>query len=92
MHIGGIGPATFGLNMNGTINGNTYTGTAGFTQSGALGAPAGTVTSSALDGGFYGANASETAGAVRVEGRAPDRTGNPGPSVVVTGAFGATKR
>lgn len=80
-----FGPASYGLATNGTISGNTYTGTVGFID--AAGTPAGNVTHSNLSGGFYGANAAETAGALAVSGSAPG-TGN----IDVVGAFGAVKK
>jgi len=77
----------YGLSMNGKISGNTYSGTAAFTTP--AGAPAGTVTSSAMTGGFYGANAGETAGALRVEGRRPGSGSRP---AVIVGGFGGTRQ
>jgi C-lobe and N-lobe beta barrels of Tf-binding protein B len=84
---GGISssPVGYGLGMNGTISGGAYTGTAGFTNAAGT-AAAGSVTSSALNGGFYGPNATETAGALVVRGTAPTGT-----ATVITGAFGAKR-
>jgi hypothetical protein len=78
-------PLAYGLNMGGTImtNAPSYTGGASFTTPG--GAPLGTTTSAGMSGSFYGAQAAETAGALRVEGvptTAP---------VAVVGAFGAKR-
>ncbi len=70
----------YGLDLNGNISGNTYTGTTSFTGGG------GNVTSSALNGAFYGANAAETAGALALTGRTPI-----GSNVAITGAYGAKK-
>jgi C-lobe and N-lobe beta barrels of Tf-binding protein B len=82
--------AGYGLSMNGTISGGTYSGTAGFlaptAASGAL-APAGTVTASSFNGGFYGANAAETAGAIGIRGTAPT-----GVATTITGSYGAVKK
>ncbi len=77
---------SYGLSMNGKISGNTYSGTSGFTTK--SGAASGRVTSSAMTGGFYGPNARETAGAMRVEG-------TPGPTkrpVAIVGGFGAKRQ
>ena len=77
---------SYGLSMNGQISGNTYSGSAGFTDK--SGARSGRVTDSALSGAFYGPNAVETAGALGVKG-------TPGagqaPTTIV-GAFGAKKQ
>jgi C-lobe and N-lobe beta barrels of Tf-binding protein B len=77
--------AGYGLSMNGAISGGAYTGTAGFTNTAGT-AAAGTVTSSALNGGFYGPGAVETAGALSIRGTAP--TASP---TVIVGSFGAKK-
>jgi C-lobe and N-lobe beta barrels of Tf-binding protein B len=82
--------AGYGLSLNGTIAGNAYTGTTAFTNATPGGPAATTATSSALNGAFYGANASETAGALRVQGLAP-KSGGGTVDTVVIGAFGAKK-
>lgn len=74
----------YGLSMAGTISGNTYSGTAGFTNP--AGTPSGAATASALNGGFYGAGAAETAGALTVQG-----TSGAGGPVAITGAFGGRR-
>jgi hypothetical protein len=75
----------YGLSMTGTISGNTYSGTTGFTNAAGT-APAGTVSSSNMNGGFYGAAAAETAGSLSVIGTAPVA----GP-IAVTGGFGGRR-
>jgi C-lobe and N-lobe beta barrels of Tf-binding protein B len=82
----GATAAGYGLSMNGTISGGAYTGTAGFTNT-TTGTTGGTVTSSALNGGFYGPGAAETAGALAIRGTAPTT----GTATIVTGAFGARR-
>lgn len=79
----------FELNMNGTISGNTYTGSATVVSIDGKAVPA--PTASAVNGAFYGANAAETAGAVRLEGQVPWKGGTQANSVL-TGAFGAKKQ
>jgi C-lobe and N-lobe beta barrels of Tf-binding protein B len=79
--------AGYGLGMNGTISGSSYTGTAGY-NNGTNSTAAGTVTASGLTGGFYGPGAAETAGALMVKGTDP--SGKSSPSITV-GAFGAKK-
>jgi C-lobe and N-lobe beta barrels of Tf-binding protein B len=74
------GSQVHGLTMNGTITGNTYKGTVAFTSPHPT-----TVTSSAMTGAFYGANANETAGALRIEG-----TIGPTPTAIV-GGFGGKR-
>ncbi|MEQ1612756.1 MAG: transferrin-binding protein-like solute binding protein [Hyphomicrobiaceae bacterium] len=78
----------YGLSFNGNIAGNTYTGTAAFTNPTGAAPPA--PTSSALNGAFYGANAAETGGAIRIDGLAPTGAGTTS-STVVVGSFGAKK-
>jgi hypothetical protein len=87
MTLGSGGSAGYGLSMNGTITGNTYSGTTGFTTT--TGAPTVSVTASSMNGGFYGAGAAETAGALTVQGT-PLPTTTLGP-VAVVGAFGGKK-
>jgi C-lobe and N-lobe beta barrels of Tf-binding protein B len=74
----------YGLSMNGTISGNTYSGTTAFTSVGG-GAP-GTVTASSLNGGFYGAGASQTAGSLTIQGTPTGYS-----TLAITGAFGGKK-
>ncbi len=81
--------AGYGLTMTGTIQGNAYSGTTAFT--GAAGNAAGVVSSSAMNGAFYGANAAETAGAVRIEGTAPIGIVGNNVGLAVVGGFGGTK-
>jgi hypothetical protein len=85
----------YGLRMDAQMTGSTYKGTASFTGV----ENAVTVTNSAVNGAFYGANAAETAGTLSVSGQA-NRTKleeyklaeQPAvPRVVVTGAFGGAK-
>ncbi|MEQ1697570.1 MAG: transferrin-binding protein-like solute binding protein [Hyphomicrobiaceae bacterium] len=73
-------PSAYGLSMTGTITGNTYNGTAGFTGAGAP-----TTTTSAMNGAFYGSAATQTAGALSVTG-----TGAGGATTVV-GGFGGRR-
>lgn len=84
-----------GLALSGTITGNTYQGSVGFTDGN--GVAAGSVTDSTLIGGFYGVGAAETAGALRVEGTTPPLPQDDGPdeaiaNVLVQGSFGAKKQ
>lgn len=80
--------------MNGTISGNTYSGSAGLVDAGTNTAVGGT-TRSTHSGGFYGANAGEVAGALTIEAAT-----NPGlprfgvgtGRVAVTGAYGGKKQ
>lgn len=77
--------ATFdGIAFNGKITGNTYSGTATFTDITGVAVPA--PRTSAVTGGFFGPNAAETAGALRIEGQTPQGKGSVS---VVTGGFGA---
>ncbi len=85
----------YGLRMDAQMTGSTYKGTASFTGV----EDAVTVTKSAVNGAFYGANAAETAGTLSVTAQA--NRANPelsklaeqpaAPRVVVTGAFGGAK-
>ena len=85
----------YGLRMDAQMTGSTYKGTASFTGV----EDAVTVTKSAVNGAFYGANAAETAGTLSVTGQAVPRkleeyklAEQPAaPRVVVTGAFGGAK-
>ena len=91
----------FGLRMTGDIDaatGNTYKGNVAFTKAARSAwapATADTVTSSSMIGAFYGPQAAETAGALRIEGNAPgvinDVTKKQIP-VIIQGAFGAKKK
>jgi hypothetical protein len=93
-------PLPYDLRFNGTISGNTYTGTTAFTNSTGniyFGTPAitngpaiPTAVSSGLTGGFYGPGGAETTGAVRIQGLAPATAGGT-INTVVTGSFGAKK-
>ncbi len=80
----------YALKVDGKITGNSYSGTTRFVQIGGTGAPVGSVRSSEMQGRFYGANASQTAGTLRVEGQAPTVAGLK--DVTIVGGFGATKR
>lgn len=84
--VGSQKTRSYGLSMEGEINGNTYAGTTGFTTR--SGTPSGTVTSSAMTGSFYGPKAQETAGALRVEGR----PGSGQAPVAIVGGFGAKRK
>jgi hypothetical protein len=57
-----------GLGLKAKIKGNEYSGTVSITKGTGAAKGGGTVSKSALNGGFFGFNASETAGALRVEG------------------------
>lgn len=92
-NVPGYAPNTFAnsnygydLSFNGRIASNTYTGAVAFTSPTGVQVPA--AASSALNGGFFGATGAETAGAFRVEGQAPNASGNL-TNVAVVGAFGA---
>jgi hypothetical protein len=80
--------AGFGIALNGDITGSSYAGTAKFTEQayepGAQ--PLEGSSTGQVIGGFYGAGASETAGAVRVVGDMPG-----GEQGFVGGSFGAVK-
>ena len=85
---GGVAQANYGLGFVGNITGNAYTGTTSFIDtSNGVDVAAGTVTNSAFNGAFYGANAAETAGAVSIEGINP--VGN---NIAVVGSYGAIKQ
>lgn len=73
----------YDLGINATISGSTYSGTVDYTN--AFGVPTGTVTTSSVSGGFYSSDASETTGALRIEGN-PD-----GANSAIVGAFGASR-
>lgn len=85
--------APYGIRMDGTIAGSTYSGTARYTS------PLATSGASALSsspsgqmiGGFFGAQAAETAGVVRIEGTAPGTGAGTGANAVLVGGFGAKK-
>jgi hypothetical protein len=83
----GLEAAPYGLAMTGaTITGNTYGGgTVAFTDTGS---GPGSVSGSTFIGGFYGPDATETAGALRVEGTAPGDGIGTG-EVHLQGSFGA---
>ena len=82
---GGPAAAGYDIGFNGTISGNTYSGTANYTPVGG-GSTSGTGTH---EGGFFGAGdpnigPPEVAGAVAVKGAAPGVTG----TTTVTGSYG----
>ena len=81
---------TYGLSMTGTITGNTYNGTVGFTPAGPAAAGTPVVTNSALNGAFYGNGATQTAGALSISGQAPGAGGLTAP-ITVVGGFGARR-
>lgn len=83
--LGLSAPAGYDLNLIGNISGNTYSGSVGFATPG--GAASGAVTHSNMTGGFYGANAAETAGALSVTGT-PAGQATP---ITAIGSFGAVK-
>lgn len=74
--------AGYGLSMNGTIAGSAYSGAATYSD--------GTGTGQVV-GGFFGANAAETAGVVQVQGAQPGGTCVTA-DCFVQGAFGAKKQ
>ena len=80
-------PLSYGLAVNGTISGNSYSGTTSFTGVATAPGAAATGGTGNLLGGFFGAGAAETAGVVRVTGTAPGVTG----TTSVIGAYGAKK-
>jgi hypothetical protein len=91
-----------GLALKGKIKGSEYTGTAKFTKGTGVVKGGGSVSTSALSGGFFGPGAAETAGSLRVEGKiTPTVDGvalTDGDGAVVkkapiaiTGSFGAVK-
>lgn len=86
--VAGVVPQTgaisSGFNFNGTITGNAYQGTAAFTATNAV------TTSSALNGAFYGTNASQTAGAVMVQGT-PIPSDPATGQVTIVGGFGGKR-
>jgi hypothetical protein len=88
-------PVAYGLALEGDIAGASYSGTAKFTE-GTNVAGAAAVEGSAAGqviGGFYGGNAAETAGAIRIVGDTPAGATGPGTGedVFVSGSFGAAK-
>lgn len=89
MGISQTAATPFELSLNGTISGNTYTGSASVVSTDGKAVPA--PTASAVNGAFYGANAAETAGAVRLEGQVPWKGGTQANSVL-TATFGAKKQ
>lgn len=79
----------YGISMNGTINGNTFSGTSAFTNS-SFGAGTASTTSSALNGGFFGAGATQAAGALQLSGNASNIGSTTTPTTVV-GGFGGKR-
>jgi hypothetical protein len=85
---GGVTGINNGYNIffNGTITGNTYAGTGAFANPTGGNIPAPTF--STVTGGFYGPSASETAGALHIQGQAPMPGGGLS-NISVVGGFGA---
>ncbi len=82
--------AGYGIRMDGTISGSSYTGTAKYTPAATATGMAGTSGNGSVIGGFFGANAAETAGVVTVTGE--QGTACTSTSCFVTGGFGAKKQ
>ena len=90
-----------GLSLKAKISGNEYSGTVGITPGTGANKGGGSVSSSALNGGFFGPNAVETAGALRVEGKITPTSGGvamrdnglpvKNKAFGIVGSFGATK-
>ena len=83
----------YGLVLDATIDGSKYSGSTKYTA--AASAPgAAALTSSPTGqvlGGFFGTNASETAGVVRITGTAPGTGPGTGANTTLMGGFGAQK-
>lgn len=77
-------PTGYEITMNGTMTGSSYSGTATIVNPGTTNAQ-GTAGSSSLSGGFYGTNATETAGALSARSTIGSTTS------VVTGGFGGRR-
>jgi hypothetical protein len=80
--VGPSSPSGYGLVMNGTIVGAGYSGSTTYSD--------GTGTGQVV-GGFFGPNASETAGVVQVQGAQPVGGSCVSADCVLQGAFGAKK-
>lgn len=79
--------AAYGLRMDGSINGSSYSGKTSYTAAAkSQGAPAVGAARGDVIGGFYGINAAETAGVARITG-APTGSG----TETLIGSFGAKK-
>lgn len=83
----------YGITMTGTMNGANYSGTAQYTDptrgtgtAAIAGGPTGQ-----MIGGFYGANAAETAGTVRITGTAPGTGPGTGANTTLIGGFGGRR-
>ena len=79
----------YGIAVDGTIIGSTYTGSAQYTAGGAT--DPGVSGSGQVIGGFFGANAVETAGVIDVQGAQPGGTCTVA-DCYLQGAFGAKKQ
>ena len=80
--------------MDGKITGSAYSGTASYTQDALTAGTAADLThpgTGQMVGGFYGANAAETAGALQVHGAQPTGSACATADCLVQGAFGAKK-
>ncbi len=84
-------PLNYGLRVDGTISGTTYDGTAQYTPKATAAGMAGTSGTGQVLGGFFGAQAAETTGVIRVEGTQPGG-GCAVANCIVQGAFGAKKQ
>lgn len=73
-----------GIDFNGLIVGNSYQGTASFNRAGAV------TDGGSVNGSFYGANATQTAGAIQVQGTPIPGNAVVGP-VTIIGAYGAKR-
>lgn len=85
--------APYGIAVGGTITGTNYNGAAVYTAPGTtpnMTAVAGSPTGQMI-GGFFGPNAAETAGVVKIEGTAPGTGAGTGANTVLFGGFGAKK-
>jgi hypothetical protein len=94
-----IGATDYGLRLDGTITGSTYSGTAQYTAASTVtgvAASAGSPTGQMM-GGFFGPNAAETAGVVSIVGTVPgtgvgtSANGTAGADGFLVGGFGAKK-
>lgn len=83
------GDAQFGLAFNGKITGNAFEGTA--TMASNAPGTSTVTTGSAMNGAFYGANASQAAGAITVQGRQDFSSSTKNSPVTVWGSFGAKR-
>ena len=92
-HNGGGIAQPYGVKLDGTMSGSSYSGTAQYTAaataSGAAAISGGP--SGQMIGGFFGPNAAETTGVLRIQGTAPGTGPGTGANTTLIGGFGGKK-